>query len=276
MSGLASYRLLRYFVILIFIGTFLAALAGCATTSRPPSNAQSYPDVGISIVSRPPDTLLVSIGGTFKSTTESSGSIGFPKGWESFGPGALLLVPFALAYDALRSPVKAESDPHQCEAKLNSNYPQAAVIIRDAVQREFVPDDVLLGFIDAPKHPSRKFVVVTSQIEPRDAPATQQLLDAAAHRGLARLLVIEVLSAELVPLNAGCEQWALSVGLRVSLWNIADGKRIGGPVLAYPYVNADLSNLQTVMEEPGAIRSSLALKFRYVAGDIFAHGLLFR
>jgi len=201
----------------------------------------------------------------------------FFKGWGSFGPGALLVIPFALAYDALRSPADSQSDLFpQCEAKLSSAYPRATSMFRAAVQREFVPDDVLQGFMDAPKHSSWRFVVVTRTVEPHDPPAIQELLDAAEHRGLVRLLVVEVLSAELAPLNAACEQWAVRVGLRVSLWNIADGKRIGGPALIYPYVNTDLSNLQSIMEEPGAIRSSLALNFRYAAGDLFNQGLLFR
>ena len=68
-----------------------------------------------------------------------------------------------------------------------------------------------------------------------------------------------------------CEHWAFRVDLRVSLWNIADGTLIGKPVLTSPYTTARLDALQSMIEEPGAIRSRMAPNFRIAADDILEH-----
>jgi hypothetical protein len=275
MSGRASYRLLRIFVIVSFIGTFLAALAGCATTPRPHSDAPSSPGIGIAVISQSPSGLPNSVDNTRKTKTVSSGSIfGWMKGWGSFGPGALLVVPFALGYEALRSAFQPVST---CEADLNSTYPGAAAMFDSAVQREVEPKDVLDGFMEQLRtHSSGEIVVVASPTEKQDIPTTQQLVDIAAQRGLTRLIVIEVLSAELAVMDSLCEHWAFRVDLRVSLWNVADGKRIGRPELTSPYTTAELTALQTMIEEPGAIRSRMAPNFRIAADDVIEHGQLFR
>jgi hypothetical protein len=188
MSSLASHRLLHSYVTVSWIGVFLAALMGCATTPRPPAA------VGVSVVSLPPEALLAAAGSTDTSATESSGSVGIPKGWGSFGPGALLLVPFALAYDALRGPAKSELNQcasasmgptdmafppgfsryrcstSQCDAKLSSTYPGATTMFRDAVEREFVPNDVLEAFMELLRKYSGggEVVAVASPTEPRE------------------------------------------------------------------------------------------------------------
>jgi hypothetical protein len=179
------------------------------------------------------------------------------------------VIPFALAYEALPS---AAPPPSSCEASLNATYPGAAEMFHSAVQREFDPKDALEGFMEQlENHSSGEIVVITSPSATRDIPTTNQLLDVAAQRGLSRLLVIEVLSVELATMDSLCEYWAFRVDLRVSLWNIADGKRVGGPVLSAPYATAKLNALQNMIEEPGAIRSRMAPNFRIAADDIFEH-----
>ena len=273
MSSLALQRLLYTFTVVASIATLLA-LIGCAITPRPsppPSYALTSGGIGVSVVSPPPTTMPVSVGAASNLATESSGSIGaIFKGWGPFGPGALLLVLPALAYDAMQSAAQSAAQSAQCDAKLSTAFPRPSAILREVVQREFVPQDLEDQFVgEFRKNSIAEVVAVASPIGPGgEAPGTEQLLKIASLRGLAHLLVIEVLSADLVPLNVDCERWAFRIGLRVSLWNIDDGKRVGGPVLTYPYVNAKLTDLRAMMEEPGALRTGLAPNFSAAADGI--------
>jgi hypothetical protein len=273
MSSLANTRLQRPCLVVAMIGAFLTELAGCATAPRPSSNAPLSSVIGIAVISPSPSDLPHSVNSTRKLANDSSGSVfGVFKGFGSFGPGALLLIPFALGYEALRS---AAQPAPSCEADLNFTYPGVAAGFHSAVQREFEPNDVLDGFTEPLRnHSSGEVVVIGSPTEKKDVPTTQQLLEIAAQRGVARLLVIEVLGAELADMDALCEHWAFRVDLRVSLWSVAERKRIGGPLLSSPYTTTSLSTLQAMIEESGAIRSRLAPNFGVAADDMFEHGQL--
>src|SRR2546426_7580736 len=107
----------------------LLALTACATTPRTPYVLTSG-GIGVSVVSQPPASMPVSAGATGKRTIDT-------RGWGYFGPGALLLVPFAAAYEAARG--AAESA--QCDAKLKAAYPDASARFRDVLQREFMLQD---------------------------------------------------------------------------------------------------------------------------------------
>src|SRR6266496_1446574 len=226
MRGLANQRSLHSFLVGAAAGVLLA-LAGCATTRPtvqytppPPPYALTSGGIGVSVVSQPPSTVPVSVGRTGKPATEST-RVGL-SGWGSFGPGALLIVPFAAAYAAYDES-RRTTQSEQCDAKLISAYPGAPAMFREVVQREFIPEDVQDGFVGAfRKHSTAEVVAVASPLDPRDIENTQHLLSTATDRGLAYLIVVEVLSAELAPLHVDCEQWAFIVRLQVSLWNTAN------------------------------------------------------
>jgi hypothetical protein len=283
--SLAMHRL-RHAFFVSSIATVLA-LTGCGTPRPPPSPYALTPGgIGVSAIPQepaaeegavPPTTMPDTVNRTHESTSDSSW--GIPKGWGYFGPGALLLVPFAYAEDAVRSAVQAQVRAYdaernaaqlaKCDAKLNSAYPEASAKFRGILQRELILQDIEEQFVATFQRRSIADVVaVPSPVGPRDIPDTQQLLNAAAHRGVAHVLIIEVLSADLAPSDVDCEQWTFRVRLRVSVWNIADGKRIGGPLFTFANVNVGLNALRAVMEEAGALRTRLAPSFGIAADDI--------
>lgn len=177
----------------------------------------------------------------------------------------LLLVPFAAAYDA----AQASAQSAKCDAKLSSAYLDTSLRLRDVVQREFVIVDFEEKLVDAIRKRSAAAVVtLANPVDSTIATNPQQLLSAAANRGLTYLLVVQVLRVELGPLNVDCEQWAFRVSLGASLWSTADGKRVKGPVFAYPYVNTGLDALKSLMDEPGALRMRLTPNFGIAADDI--------
>lgn len=245
----------------------LLAVTGCATTPPSSSYALAPGGIGVSVISQSPTTIPVDVSSTGKVPTERT-RVSL-SGWGYFGPGALLLAPFALAYAAVSDAARGAAQSAQCDAKLKAAYPDASTRFHDVLQREFMLQDLQQGFVGAvQKHSDAEVIALSSPVDSLDVPSAQQVLNTAAHRRLAYLLFVEVLSADLAPLDVDCDQWAFRVSLRVSLWSIADGKRVAGPLFTYPYVNARLAALRTMMEETGALRARLAPNFELAADDI--------
>jgi hypothetical protein len=230
--------------------------------------------IGISAISATLEGAVPPTAMPASESTDGNSSIGsidgLMKGFGSFGPGALLLVPFALAYDAVHNAGAGNDGARNdatCDADLKSAYPDASAKLRNIVQHESSLRDIEEQFVGTfHKQSVSEVVAFPSSDGPRGL-NEQQLLDAAAQQRLAYLFVIEVTGAGLARLNAQC-QWAFGVGLNVSLWSVTDRYRVAGPLASYPYVNGRSAVLQTMMEQPGAIRTRLAPNFGNAAEAI--------
>lgn len=235
------------------------ALPGCATTGRTPVQLTPSGGIGIAVLSRSPAEMAVA---------GPSAPRGEPAGGERRGgaaPGAaflgLLLLPVEAMYFA--------NQTAQCQRMIDSVYPDASKRFPGIVEREIKLEDLREAFVNTFQgRTSAPIVRLESLVTAEVASREQRLLAEAAEQALAYLLVITPRYFGLGPLNSDCTQWAVGTGLDVSLWSVTDRTLVAGPLRTGPYVNVQLSDLRSLLDEPGLLRKGLAPNFEVAAGNV--------
>jgi hypothetical protein len=186
------------------------------------------------------------------------------------GPLVLLIAPFTAAYGAALGA--------SCGQKLDAAYPGLAQKFSEIMQREFFPADVQDQFVAVFQQGTSVPIAREEILYHSDhVPGEQQPLAAAAQHGLAYLFLVEISSVSVTPSGKECDSWKVWVGMRIQLWSVADQKRVFVRPLS-PYVTGPLSEVKSVFDEPGALRSRLAPTFEVAASEFleFFHRAMFR
>ena len=236
------------------------ALSGCASTGR--SSVQLAPSGGIAIavISRSPAEMAVAGPSAAHGDNPTGGGRG-----GGAAPGTAFLGLLFLPVEAIY--VIAWSA--QCQRKLDSVYPDASNRFPGIVEREVKLEDLQEAFVHTfQRRTNAPIVRLESSPTAEVASREQRLFADAAEQAMAYLLVITPHYIGLGPLNNECEQWAVGTGLDVSLWSVADRKLVAGPLRTGPYVNVQLSDLQSLLDEPGLLRMRLAPNFEVAAGNV--------
>ena len=242
------------------------ALAGCASMGRTPVYLAPSGGIGIAVISKSPADMAIAGGdaphggGTFVGG-RAGGSI--PS--LGFALVALVAIPFVATYHAIDGAIASA----ECQRALDSAYPDASNRFHGVVEREIKLEDLRDAFART------LHVRTTSPIAQLESPPTeefasreQRLVAEAAEKALAYLLVISPRYFGLGPLQRDCAMWAVGTDLSVSLWSVADRKVVAGPLRIGPYVNAHLSDLPMLLDQPGVLRARLAENLELAAGFI--------
>lgn len=260
-----TWSCLRTFAALL---TILGLVAGCATTKPAPPYLLSPDGIGLAVTSFPKSEL---------ATVPSAAGRGFVEGAMAPGAGAaflgplvLLIAPFTAVYGAALGA--------SCGQKLDAAYPGLAQKFSEIMQREFFPADVQDQFVAVFQQGTSVPIAREEILDHSDhAPREQQPLAAAAQHGLAHLFLIEISSVSVTPSGKECDSWKVWVGMRIQLWSVADQKRMFFRPVS-PYVTGPLSEVKSVFDEPGALRSRLVPTFEVAASEFleFFHRAMFR
>ena len=238
----------------------LAAVAGCATTTRPTPYLVSADGIGVGVVSPPKsETAIVSSnwidagGPAIEGTKHVFGG--------PLGPLGLIVAPFALA-----------SDTAACDQKLEAAYPGLAQKFSEIVQREFSAAEVQDQFV-AVLQQGTSVPIAREEIlfGKSETAGEQQLLAAAAQHARAHLFVVEISGVSAQPFGKGCDSWKVWARMRFQLWKVADRKLVLSFSSGYPqpFVTGPLSEIKSVFDEPDVLRSRLMPTYEAAARAFF-------
>jgi hypothetical protein len=227
------------------LGALVAA--GCATTAPTPYLV-SADGIGVGVVSTPKSetamvtsNLIDAEGPALEGTRKAFGG--------PLGPLGLLVAPFALASDAA-----------VCDQKLEAAYPGLAQKFSEIVQREFSAAEVQDTFVAVLQESTKAPLAREEIFYGNDAAAgARQLLAAAAQHAKAHLFLVEISGVSAQPYGKGCDSWKVWPRMRFELWEVADRKLVLSFSSGYPqpFVTGPLSEIKSVFDEPGALRSRL-------------------
>jgi len=233
-------------------------LSGCATTGRTPVQLVPSRGIGIAVISRSPAEMTVA--GPSAAHGEHAGGPG-----GGTAPGAALLGLLLLPVEA----IYAVAWSAQCQQTLDSVYPDISNRFPGIVEREIKLEDMREAFVNTfQRRTSAPIVRLESSPTAEAASREQRPFAEAAAQALAYLLVVTPHYFGLGPSDKDFAQWAVGTGLDVSLWSVADRKLVAGPLRTGPYVNVQLSDLRSLLDEPGLLRTRLAPNFEVAAGNI--------
>jgi hypothetical protein len=242
----------------------LALLAGCATTKPAPPYLVSPDGIGVAVASLP-KAELATVPSAVRSET-IGGALAAGKGAAFFGPLVLLLAPFTAAYGAAHGA--------SCDQNLDAAYPSLSDKFSAIVQREFSLEDVQDQVVAVlQQHTSVPIVREEILYDSDKAAREQQPLAAAAQHARAHLFLVEIESISVSPMGNECDSWGVRVAMRIQLWSVADRK----PVLYLAFggdgsrlaVTGPLSEMRSIFDEPGALRSRLVPLFETTANALF-------
>jgi hypothetical protein len=225
--------------------------------------------IGVGVTSPPKsETAIVSSNWIDAGGPAMEGLRQFPGGtYTPFGALALIAAPFALAADA-----------GTCDQKLEAAYPGLAQKFSEIVQREFSTKDVQDQFV-AVLQESSSVPIAREEIflDNNEAAGEQELLAAAARHALAHLFVVEISGVSAQPYGRGCDSWKVWPRMRFKLWKVADRKLVLSFSFGYPqpFVTGPLSEIKSVFDEPGALRSRLLPTYE-AAARAFSNRAMFQ
>jgi hypothetical protein len=157
----------------------------------------------------------------------------------------------------------------QCQEKLDSVYPDASKQLPGVVEREVGLDDLQRAFVKTLQSRTSMPVVSLESSPTVDATSREhQLFATTSEKALAYLLLIKPHYFGLGPVDPDCAQWAFGTSLDVTLWSVGEQKLVAGPLRTGPYVNVRLSDLVSLLNEPGVLRTRLAPNFELGAANI--------
>jgi len=243
----------------------LATLAACAT-SRSAPYLLSPDGIGVAILTPPhADTAVVTSNWV---DAEGSTIAGMRKTFGGpLGSLGLLLEPFALA-----------SDTAECDQKLRAAYPDLAEKASGIVEREFFAADVQDQFI-AVLQRSTSIPITREEIlfDNAAADGERQLLATASEHARGHLFVVEISNVSIQPFGKGCDAWKVWARMRIQLWRVADRKLLlsYSPGYPQPFVTGSLSEVKSVFDEPGVLRSRLIPTYEATA-NMFLYRALFQ
>jgi hypothetical protein len=237
----------------------LGAVVACATTKSAPYLVS--PDgIGVAIVApSQADTGVVTSnwidaeGSTLGGTRNVFGG--------PLGPLGALAAPFALA-----------SDSAECDQKLRAAYPELPGKASEIAKREFSPADVQDQFIAVLQRRTSIPIAREAIIFGNDEAAGERhLLAVASQHARAHLFVVEISSVSIQPFGKGCDAWKVWAKMRIQLWRVADRKLVlsFSPGYPQPFVTGSLSEVKSVFDEPGALRSRLMPTYEATASMFF-------
>lgn len=255
----------RLGVLATFLGA-LAVVAGCATT-RPAPYLLSSGGIGVAVISPPTAELATeanlagrgfALGLVAPLPLGNAGPVGLVVG--------VLIAPFTAAIGAAHGAT--------CAQDLQAAYPGLSAKYAEIVQREFSLDDVRNQFVAVLRE---RTAVPIAEVE--IPPATdesdrkQQLLAAAAQHALAHLFVVKIQNVSIAAnigssVASNCDSWSVTVYMKVELWSVADRKLVLYPIAGNPFVQGQLLELKSVLDEPGALHSRLVPNFKIAAENM--------
>lgn len=261
-----SRRRLGVFAALLCV---LAAVAGCATTRTTPYLVSAN-GIGVGVVSpAKSETAIVASNWIDAEGSALEGMRNVPGGvYTPLAPLALIFAPFALA-----------ADTAQCDQKLEAAYPGLAQKFSEIVQREFSAAEVQDQFV-AVLQQGTSVPIAREEIflGKSEAAGEQQLLAAAAQHARAHLFVVEISAVSAQPFGKkGCDSWKVWARMRFQLWKVADRKLVlsFSPGYPQPFVTGPLSEIKSVFDEPGALRSRLVPTYE-AAARAFSNRAMFQ
>ena len=228
----------------------LALMAGCATT-RPDPYPLSSGRIGVALASAPHAELA-----TVKNVVGDGAVEGLRPAFSGGVPGALvigpLVAPFTVAYGAARGAA--------CQQELDVAYAGLSEKYAEIVQREFSLSDLQRQFVAMLRERTWAPVVeVEAPYGDDSADRQQQLLLSAAQRGLEHLFVVKIQNVRIeADFEGDCdilqEAFRTSIG---QLWGVADRKLVIDGKLGAPFAYGKVSELKSVLDEPGALHARL-------------------
>ena len=231
-------------VLVSFLLCLSVTFAGCATKAPTPYLLSSA-GIGVAVIS----PLASEIGVVESNLVDASGSAAEAMKKISLGPLGLFVAPFALGGDVA-----------ECDRKLLKAYPGLRERAPAIVQREFFPSDVQDQFVAVLQESTSIPIAHSEIVSGRDrAAGVDQLLSAAAQHSLAHLFVVEVANVSVRPFGKGCDSWKVWPKMSVELWRVGDRNLVLAFSFGYPqpFVAAPLSEMKSVFDEPGALRTRL-------------------
>ena len=241
----------------------IALLTGCATTKPAPPYLVSPDGIGVAVTSLPKSELT-----TVPSAVRSEligGAMAAGQGAAFLGPLVLLLAPFTAAYGAAHGA--------RCDQNLDAAYPGLSEKFSAIVQREFTLEDVQDQVVAVlQQHTSVPIAREEILYDSDKAALEQQALALAAQHTRAHLFVVEIENVSVSPAGKECDSWGVRAAMRIQLWRVADRKSIfnfsfGGP--SSRPVTGPLSEMRSIFDEPGALRSRLVPLFEATANTLF-------
>lgn len=243
----------------------VALVAGCATTKPEPPYRVATADIAVAVTSPPKSKLAIGPSAAQQGLIEGAMAAG--QGAAFLGPLVILIAPFTAAYGAA---VGAS-----CDQKLEAAYPDLSGKFSEIVEREFSAEDVQDQFVTVLQHKTSVFIARGEILNGNDNGAIeQQSLATAAQHVQAHLFIVEISSVGIQPAGEECDSWEVGVRMRIQLWRVEDRKLVlSAPISPGPrfpgrralFVQSPLSELRSVFDVPGALRSRLAPTFEAAA-----------
>jgi len=231
----------------------LSLLTGCATT-RPGRYFLRPGAIGVAVISAPTADLA-----TVKRFADD-GLVGGLIAPLALGPLGVFVWPFVAPITTVVGVTRGTT----CDQRLDAAYPNLPEKYVEIVQREFSLADAQDQFAVAlRKLTAAPIVEVAAPHGVDDAVRQQQLLATAAQRALGHLFLVKIVSIRLEPdLDNHCDSWKVSINMGIELWNVTDRKLMHHGPLGYgkfgaPFVKGQWSELELVLDEPGALHARL-------------------
>ena len=252
----------------------LALVAGCATTKPEPPYPLARADIAVAVIS--PLKSKLATGPSAAQRGLAEGAMAPGKGAAILGPLVFLIAPFTAAYGAA---VGAS-----CDQKLEAAYPGLSGKFPEIVEREFSPQEAQDQFVRVLQHKTSVFIARGEILSGNDnAAIEQQSLATAAQHAQAHLLIVEISSVGIQPTGEECDSWEVGARMRIQLWRVEDRKLVLStsispgprfPGRASLFVQGRLSELRSVFDVPGVLRSRLVPTFEAAASLFFDHAKL--
>jgi len=247
----------------------LALVAGCATTKPEPPYRLSTADIAVAVTSPLKSKLATGPGAAQQGLIEGAMAAG--QGAAFLGPLVILIAPFTALYGAAAGA--------SCDQKLEAAYPGLSGKFSEIVEREFSPEDVQDQFVTVLQHKTSVFIARGEILNGNDnAAIEQQSVATAAQHGQAHLFIVEISSVGIQPVGEECDSWEIGARMRIQLWRVEDRKVVvSTPISPGPrfpgrrslFVHGPLSDLSSVFDVPGVLRSRLVPTFEAAASLFF-------